>query len=361
MSADASLAAKDSALQHADGCTAKRVAPRPLPLFLDMVARVAQRDPLLARRALLGLDVYADAPRLRRPLRPIIHAAGRAKLLDGGGSGPPVVLVPSLINSSAVLDIDSERSLLENLSINGFRAMLVDWGTPTREERNRSIADHVSDLLAPLVSALGEPVHVVGYCLGGTMAIALAAMMPLRSLTLLATPWHFGRYPGSAQDGLAQIWRSNQVHVAAMGVAPVELLQTAFWSLDPDRTVSKFAKLAERSPTDPDIIAFAAVEDWTNSGAPLTYGAAHDLFVHLIGDDAPGIGRWVIGSRPIDPARLRCPTLHFTASNDRIAPAATAPDGIRTVTCPSGHVGMIVGHRAESGCRQPLREWLAQH
>lgn len=326
-----------------------------------MVADVAKRDPQRARRALLGLDVYAAAPRVPRPPRPVVGKAGRACLIDGGGKGPPVVLVPSLINSSMVLDLDDERSLLGNLAANGFSAMLVDWGVPNADNRTCSIADHVTDLLAPMVTAIGEPVHVVGYCLGGTMAIALAAMLPVRSLTLLATPWHFCRYPDTARQSLAQLWRANHADVATMGLAPIELLQSAFWGLDPERTVAKFAALAERLPTDRDIVGFAAVEDWANNGAALTQAAASDLFERFIADDAPGAGRWVVDGQIVDPAKLRCPTRHFTASDDRIAPSATAPDAIATSACPSGHVGMIVGHRAESGCRKPLRDWLEQH
>ena len=36
------------------------------------------------------------------------------------------------------------------------------------------------------------------------------------------------------------------------------------------------------------------------------------------------------------------PLLNLTAEHDRIAPAATAPDG-KTIAIPAGHVGMIVG------------------
>ncbi len=365
MSANPVIAVKDSALQHVQaGGQAdafRRPAPRPLPLFLDMVSRVAQSDPELARRAMAGVEVYASAVRLPRPQRAVVTRAGRARLLDGGGSGPPVVLVPSLINSSAVLDLDAERSLLDNLCNNGFRAMLVDWGEPAAAERDRDIAGHVTQLLAPLVDAVGEPVHLVGYCLGGTMAIALATMLHLRSLTLLATPWHFSRYPDPARTALADIWQTHAGAVSAMGLAPIELLQSAFWGLDPDRTVGKFAALAGRAAGDSDVRAFAMLEDWANAGAPLTHAAARDLFEHFIGLDRPSSGQWRVDGTIIDPAPLQCPALHFTATDDRIAPSATAPDAIRTIACPSGHVGMIVGSRAEAGCRKPLRDWLTQH
>ena len=239
--------------------------------------------------------------------------------------------------------------------------MLVDWGYPTAGHRNEDIGAHVAGLLQPLIDSVREPVHLVGYCLGGTMTVALAMLMPVRSLTLLATPWHFCRYPDEARDGLTRLWQSQQTTVAAMGLAPIELLQSAFWGLDTHRTIGKFAALAGRAAHDADVQAFAALEDWANDGAPLTAAAADDLFGHFIGRDRPGNRQWRVGDCLIDPAKLRCPALHFTAANDRIAPAATAAETIRSIPCPSGHVGMIVGSRAESGLRLPLREWLAQH
>jgi polyhydroxyalkanoate synthase subunit PhaC len=331
-----------------------------LPLFLDMLASVARTDPELARRALAGLKIYGDAPRVIMPPRQALASAGRARLLDGGGAGPAVVLVPSLINPAAVLDLDAERSLLGHLARNGYRSLLVDWGAPDQGEAGRSIADHVTDLLLPLIATVGEPVHLIGYCLGGTMAVAAAMHCEPRSLTLLAAPWHFSRYPEQARSQLGDLWQTHRSTVDRMGLAPIELLQTAFWGLDPDRTIGKFAALAGRAADDPVAIGFAALEDWANDGAPLTAMAAHDLFDAFVRDDTTGRGRWRVGGVDVDPRQLKCPALNLVAHDDRIAPAATAVDSIRTVACPSGHVGMIVGRQSERGCRFFLLDWLAQ-
>ena len=157
------------------------------------------------------------------------------------------------------------------------------------------------------------------------------------------------------------MWRETGPSVEAMGLMPMELLQPAFWSLDRERSVAKFAALAGCAKDDPTVTAFAQLEDWANAGAPLTRAVAADLFERLIGENAPGSGRWVVGGSTIDPAVIACPSLHFVASNDRIAPAETAPDAIRTAVCPSGHVGMIVGRRAAESCWSPLAQWLDLH
>ena len=87
-------------------------APRPLPLFLELVREMSKRDPELARSALAGLRAYEQAPRRERPQpRPEIARVGGAALRDHGGVGPPLVLVPSLINPPRILDLDEQTSL----------------------------------------------------------------------------------------------------------------------------------------------------------------------------------------------------------------------------------------------------------
>jgi polyhydroxyalkanoate synthase len=329
-----------------------------MPLFLDMVRCVAQDDADLAARALAGVRVYAAAVRDAPPPRPVIAQRGRVRLLGVGDSGPPVVLVPSLINPARVLDLREGRSLLAWLGAAGFRAMLLDWGHPDATEAGRDIAGHVESALLPLLDDIGEPAHLVGYCLGGTMTMAAAALRPVRSLALLATPWRFAGYPDESRAALMRLWQENGDAVEQIGLMPIELLQTAFWSLDPQRTVAKYAALAGRAADDPHVAAFAALEDWANEGAPLTAAAGRDLLERFVGRDDPGLGAWRCGDVPIDPAQLPARAMQFVAHEDRIAPARTASDALPIRPCPSGHVGMIVGGAALEGCWKPLRDWL---
>ncbi|MFM6854717.1 MAG: hypothetical protein ACKOUM_11620 [Sphingopyxis sp.] len=161
------LADNSPALQHDVMATARNYGPRPLPLFLDMVRDVALRDADLARRALAGLHFYAAAPRDARPPRAIALRHGRVRVDAMGDSGPVVLLVPSLINPSHILDLDERRSLLAFLARSGFRAHLLDWGTPTPQQRGWTVADHVEQLLLPVLrqlggGQLGGGVHLVG-------------------------------------------------------------------------------------------------------------------------------------------------------------------------------------------------------
>ena len=295
----------------------------------------------MARAALAGLRAYQDAPSAPRPEpRPAVATAGSATLRDHGGTGRPVVLIPSLINPPRILDLDPDVSLAAAIAAMGWRALLLDWGE-AEARKELGVAGHVEHLLLPLLVELDEPTVLIGYCLGGTMAIAAADHAPVAGLVTLATPWDFGAYPPEARDALAALWSRSESSARALGLLPLEILQAAFWSLDEQRTVRKFARFADLDPGSSKARRFVTLEEWANEGEALPFAAARELMEDLFAANASGKGRWVVAGKPaVVPAHI--PVLHLTAQDDRIAPAATAPPGPR-LQIPSGHVGMIVG------------------
>lgn len=328
-----------------------------------MLRSATAQDPAAAAQALAGLRTYQAAQRAEpAPVMPVVARAGRALLRDYGGHGRPVILVPSLINGAEVLDLLPEMSLLRWLSQHGLHPYLVDWGTPAPDERDLDIGGHVEHLLLPLIEAVGPQAALAGYCLGGTMALAAAAIRPPAALALIAAPWQFSGFPERARTGLRDLWRKTEPSARDMGVMPLEVLQTAFWQLDPLRTVQKFVAFGRGERSAAGTRLFVAVEDWANDGAPLTPAAAHDLAEHLFAENRTGTGNWRVGGQLIDPAALACPLLDIVSSTDRIVPAASSVSmatGIgHRVTLAQGHVGMIVGTRARAALWEPLAEWL---
>lgn len=316
-------------------------APRPLPLFLDLVRQVSDRDPELARDALAGLRAYEEAKRRERPAaKPEIARMGGVCIRDHGGDGSPALLVPSLINPPRILDLDEDVSLAGAIAGMGRRALLLDWGEAS-ERSELDVAAHIEQLLVPLLRELAEPPALIGYCLGGTMAIAAANLAPCERVVTLACPWNFARYPEHSRAALQDMWLHSRGAAQALGALPMEVLQAAFWSLDPERTVRKFAGFGRLEPANAEAKRFIELEDWANEGEPLPYPAARELIEDLFGRDLPGSGEWRVADRAVND-ELDVPLMNLTAEHDRIAPASTAPDG-ETVGIASGHVGMIVG------------------
>ena len=334
------------ALQPSDIALQHEPSPRPLPLFLALVRDVSERDPELARDALTGLRTYAAARRNPAPApRAEVARISGACLRDHGGDGPPAVLIPSLINPPHILDLDQEVSLAGAVAGMGRRALLLDWGD-AGQRATLSVAEHVERLMLPMLRALGPEVALIGYCLGGTMALAAANLVACERVATLACPWRFSHYPQQSRTALGNMWARSRPAAETIGALPMEVLQAAFWSLDPERTVRKFASFGRVQASSHQSRRFVELEDWANEGEPLPYPAARELIEDLFGRDLPGSGEWKVGGLAITDW-LAVPALHILAGTDRIAPAATAPGG-ECVTIAAGHVGMIVGSaRAE--------------
>ena len=311
------------------------------------------------RTALAGLRRYQEADRAPPPApMPALAERQGATLRDYGGEGPTVLFIPSLINPPSVLDM-GERSLLRWLAGRGRRVLLLDWGWPGPDRHAMTVAGHVEQIALPLLERLGEPVDLVGYCLGGTMAFAAAQLGPVRSLATIAAPWHFNAFPADSRAQLEALWLGARPTVDALGVLPMEVLQSAFWSLDPARTVAKFVDFAaldgEAART------FVRLEDWANDGPPVAGAAAREMFESLFRDDLPGTGRWRVGGETIDPAALIIPVLNIVSTTDRIVPHASAAEAGERLDLALGHVGMVVGSKAQQALWEPLAGWLSRN
>ncbi|HVF95571.1 MAG TPA: alpha/beta fold hydrolase [Sphingomonas sp.] len=315
--------------------------------------------------ALAGLRAFQHAPRaLPAPAMPARHRVGRACLRDyaaAGGArranGREVLFVPSLINPPEILDLGPDRSLLRWLAAQGHRPWLLDWGTPTPADRDLDLAAHVETLLVPLLGRLKEPPVLVGYCLGGTIALAAASIAEIAGLATIAAPWRFAGY-GAARAAMIDLWQNARGGCEALGLVPMEVLQAGFWQLDPARTVAKYEAFGRLPPDSDAARAFVRLEDWANAGAPLPYAAGATLFDSLVEADLPGNGQWRIGGIAVGPAALRCPAIEFVSQTDRIVPAATAAGLAQRRDLAIGHVGMIVGSRARVQTWQPLADWI---
>jgi polyhydroxyalkanoate synthase len=310
---------------------------------------------------------------------PAVWREGNTRLLDYGATHRDarkrgtraVLVVPSLINRWEVLDLTAEKSLLRAMAAQGLRPYLVDWGTPEGEERSFDTTAYVARLeraLGYVARRARRAPAVLGYCMGGTLAVALAARRPRRvaGLALMAAPWDFH----ADRTGQAFLLSTGPLLAEVadrVGELPVDILQTLFWSLDPWLSVKKFGRFVGLDPKGEHAKEFVLLEDWLNGGAPLAGPTARECLVGWYGENTPGGGQWVVGGKRIVPSKIKLPSLVMIPSGDRIVPplsAAALADpkkGLKNVTrldLPLGHIGMVVSGRARDLCWTPLIEWL---
>lgn len=336
-----------------------------------VLRRLAEQD----RALIAGIAAYRRHPWQRDlPEAPVVWQEGTSRLLDYGGAGIPLLVVPSLVNRAHVMDLLPGHSMLRHLAAQGCRVLLLDWGWPGEVERGFTLTDYIAGrleraLAAAPVAALG-PVALVGYCMGGLLALAAALRRPerVRALALLATPWDFAAGGAEATErarGLAGLLPGLEPILQATGSLPVDAIQWLFAMLDPWAIARKFRAFARLGPDSPRTIQFVALEDWLNDGIPLAAPVARECLGGWYGRNEPGSGRWRVAGAVVDPAALQLPAFLAIPQADRIVPPASAlalaarmPTAHVHMT-PAGHIGMAAGGKAEAALWSPLLRWLA--
>ncbi len=279
--------------------------------------------------------------------------------------------MPSLINRAFVLDLSAERSLLRHLARAGVRPLLVDWGKPGAVEATFTLTDYIA---GPLEGALDHaltlgrgPVGVIGYCMGGLLALALALrrQADVAQLTLLATPWDFHADHALARRVAAALPWLNLV-TDSLGAMPVDLVQSLFFALDPYLVTRKFEALAEADAASSTFTAFVALEDWINDGVMLAGAVARECMAGWYAANTPARLAWRVAGRVVDPGRFKRPSLVVVPAHDRIVPPASAEalaqalPGARTLLPPLGHIGMVVSNGARASVWDPLAVWCRE-
>jgi polyhydroxyalkanoate synthase len=320
------------------------------------------------RGFLAGIAAYRRHPYQRlMEDPPIVWEEGGSRLADytSDGAGPLVLVVPSLINRAYILDLMPGKSLMRYLAAEGLQPLLLDWGYPGPIESRFTLTDYVAGRLERALVEIGRPVILVGYCMGGLLALAAALRRPdlVRGLALLATPWDFHAPDPERARGLAALLPALEPAMSATGALGTDLLQMLFACLDPFQTPGKYRNFGRLDQAGAAARLFVAIEDWLNDGIPLAAPAARTCLGEWYGENTTAEGRWAIAGAAVDPTRLAQPAFIAIPNRDRIVPPESASRlaGLirhAAVHRPAaGHVGMAAGRRAETELWRPLRDW----
>lgn len=169
-------------------------------LWADDLSRLLAGQPLKGEDGLkVGLDLAATPGKViyRNQLMELIQYAPATPKVRP----EPVLLTPAWIMKFYILDLTPETSLVRHLLDAGFSVFVISWRNPGPEDRALSLEDYrrhgVETAIDLVSSACGSAVHVVGYCLGGTLAALEAARRgrvgdrSLATLSLLAAQTDF--------------------------------------------------------------------------------------------------------------------------------------------------------------------------
>ncbi len=331
--------------------------------------------PVADAALLAGIAAYRRHPWHRQmPDPPSLWQEGSTRLLDyGPPDGMPALVVPSLVNRAYVLDLLPDHSMLRFLAGHGVRPLLLDWGFPGDIERGFSLSDYIAGRLERALGFVvgqsgGAKVALIGYCMGGLMAVAAAERRPdwVSRLALLATPWDFWAADAHQARDLAALLPALEPALLAGGALPVDALQILFSLLDPGSVGAKYRDFGRQDQTSKRARMFVAMEDWLNDGIPLAASVARETLAGWYGANTPAAGTWRVLGLPVMPARLRMPTFVAAPGRDRIVPPesaralAGAIEGAELHVPPAGHIGMVAGSTARTVLWERLAAWLGK-
>lgn len=273
----------------------------------------------------------------------------------------PLLLVPSLINRHYVLDLMPGKSFIEYMVSVGHDVYCIEWGIPTDEDRYLTF-DDVCDryigraLRTTARASADDKAHVLGYCLGGTLATIHAAVRKehMASLTALAAPIGF------EDDGLLSKWARSgsfdlSVFETAFGNAPAWLLQGSFQLLRPTLPLHKMVSLLDKGDREDFLEGFLALETWGSDNIPFPGACFRQYIDDLYRKDGLLKETFSLSGHPVRLGDIACPVLAVTFEHDNIVPHKSASVLLERVSSkdkehihlPGGHVGSVVSNHAK--------------
>lgn len=286
----------------------------------------------------------------------------------------PVLLVPSLVNRHWILDLTIDRSVVGLLLDQGFDVYLLDWGVPDAGNELTTLGEYILGRLHLAVEQVagpsGHPVSLLGYCMGGTIALAYAALRPelVRNLILLATPVDL------CDDGMLTQW-SQSGHFDfstlgdAFGLVDGDFLQNGFTLLKPTWPVRQLISLWQLAWNEDFIKRHLSMSKWVNSPIPVGGKAYAQWCNDIYRDNLLAKGEWRLAGEPVHLSKVTASTFNAIAEHDHLIPTEsstvldqhlTGTADHKTVVFPCGHIGLSVGGAAAKRVWPEIGDWLVE-
>lgn len=285
----------------------------------------------------------------------------------------PVMIVYALVNRPYMLDLQPDRSLVQQLQANGLDVYMIDWGYPTRFEHHLTLDDYVSGFIDDCANVVRkqaglQKINLLGVCQGGTFATIYAALFPkkVQNLITIATPIDF-----SVKDGLLFQWAKDlnvNAVVDSYGIVPSDFLNAGFVMLKPFARLQKYMGAFQTLDDDTKFQNFLRMEQWIfdSPGQP---GECYRQFITDLYQENKLIkGTLRLGKKSVNLKNITMPLMNIFASDDHIVPHSATKALNKFVgtkdnilyEIPGGHIGIFVGSKAQKELAPAIAAWLSE-
>lgn len=280
----------------------------------------------------------------------------------------PVLFVPPLAAPTIAFDLRRGCSMAEHFIAMGHPTYLVEYGSIAFSDRDLGLEFWVRDVLPSAIRTVsrdagGKPVQLLGWCLGGIMALLAVAgdrSLPVASVAAVASPFDFTQVRLAAPLRVASNVTNGFLGSAiyrTFGGAPAPLVKWAFQLTSIDKYLTKPLAIATHLDDRDFLSQIEAVDHFMahmHAYPGRTMGQLYHRFFR-VNDLADGTLDLGDGHGEIELADVRVPVLAVAGKTDVLAPRAAvhhlasllpnAPQ-VRIETAPGGHLGVLTGRGA---------------
>jgi polyhydroxyalkanoate synthase len=293
----------------------------------------------------------------------------------------PVLLVPPLGSQAVCFDLRKGASLAEHLVASGRPTYLVDYGPMSFAERGLGLEHWINDVLPPAIRAVsddagGQPVDLVGWCMGGLFSLGATAVhdeLPIHSVAMVASPFDMSKNPMLAPvRAIGKLTGGRLVRGAlrVTGGSPAKVTGLGFKATALPTYVKKPVTIWKRRDDREFLGQVQAVDALMNDMLSYPGRAMLQAYSILVQDNALASGRVQGPNRVVDLADVRVPVMNVAGTSDVLAPKAAvhhvgsllpnSPD-VRLPEAPGGHLGVLTGTSARATTWAYLDEFLDDH
>jgi len=269
----------------------------------------------------------------------------------------PILISPAWIMKYYILDLTPKHSLVKYLVRKGHTVFMISWKNPTKKDWDLSMQDYLDlgimsalDVISALIPH--QKIHLVGYCLGGTLAAIAAASMSRDNDHRLATMTLFAAQTDFTEPGeLGLFIDESQIAfleniMLEKGYLDTHLMSGAFQLLRSNdliwsRLIHDYL-LGTRKPLT-DLMA------WNADATRLPYKMHSQYLRNLFLHNQLAEGHYLVKGKPIALTDIRLPIFIVATERDHVSPwesvfkinLLTTADVTFTLTSGGHNVGIV--------------------
>jgi polyhydroxyalkanoate synthase len=280
-----------------------------------------------------GLDNYQVGEHIAVTPGKVVYRNSLIELIQYSPTTPdvhaePVLIVPAWIMKYYILDLSPKNSLVKWLVDQGHTVFMVSWKNPSAQDREVGMDQYVRNGVYAALDAVTDivpdrKVHMVGYCIGGTLLAIAAATLGRQGDQRIADVTMFAAQTDFSEPGELSLF------ISPSQLAMLEALMFKEGVLDSEKMGGAFALLRAH-----DLLWQPAVNNylkgkrdemidlmaWNADGTRMPWKMHSEYLYGLYLNDDLANGRFKVEGEVVHLSDIKVPMFVVGTETDHVAP-----------------------------------------